>query len=274
MVEKYLQEHAKQRDQMTTKLLLSFFGGYKISQIKTRLISEYRSVRSKKVKPATLYQELALMRRMFNVAIKEWKWLRDNPVSRLSFSVGNGTARDKWLTLEAEERLLKYATNPAWLRNLLFVALHTGMRRGEILNLNWQDIDLKRSMITVVRSKNGEKRAIPMSNTLCSVISGIKLRNISGWLFPISESSLRQAFDKTVIKAGIEGFRFHDLRHSFATRLVQNGVDLYKVKELLGHKTISVTMRYAHHCPDSLRSSVAVLDKCYKSATVVYNRSD
>jgi hypothetical protein len=75
-------------------------------------------------------------------------------------------------------------------------------------------------------------------------------------------------FDKTVLKAGLEDFRFHDLRHTFATRLVQNGVDLYKVKELLGHKTLAVTMRYAHHYPESLRASVELLDSCYKSVTI------
>ncbi|HDZ01945.1 MAG TPA: hypothetical protein ENH52_10875 [Nitrospirae bacterium] len=69
----------------------------------------------------------------------------------------------------------------------------------------------------------------------------------------------------------VENFHFHDMRHTFATRLVQNGVDLYKVKELLGHKTIAMTMRYAHHYPESLRSSVEILDKCYNSATFGVN---
>lgn len=75
------------------------------------------------------------------------------------------------------------------------------------------------------------------------------------------------AYDKALNKAGITDFRFHDLRYTFATRLVQNGVDIYKVKELLGHKTLSMTMRYAHHYPESLRDSISVLDVCYKSAT-------
>ena len=128
-------------------------------------------------------------------------------------------------------------------------------------------------MVRVVKSKNGEKRGIPMSDTLFNVLKGIRVRDISGRVFPISYSSVRHAFDKLMVKACFEDFHFHDLRHTFATRLVQNGVDLYKVKELLGHKSISVTMRYAHHCPDSLRSSVDILDSCYKSATIEYNIS-
>jgi integrase len=84
----------------------------------------------------------------------------------------------------------------------------------------------------------------------------------------VSVRSLREAYDKTLKKADIKDFRFHDLRHTFATRLVQNGVDLYKVKELLGHKTIVMTMRYAHHYPESLRSSIDILDNCYNFATL------
>ena len=81
--------------------------GMMISQITTKVIAEYRNRRLESVKPATVYQELALLRRMFNVAIKEWEWLKDNPVSRLSFSVGNRNARDRWLTLEEEKMSLR-----------------------------------------------------------------------------------------------------------------------------------------------------------------------
>lgn len=268
MTDKYLKEYEHSRDRRTVKTLMTFFSGYLVSQIKTNVIAEYRNLRLKSVKPATVYQELALLRRMFNVAIREWEWIKDNPVSRLSFSVGNRNARDRWLTIDEEKLLLEKATNPIWLRSLLMVALHTGMRRGEILDLRWQNVDLLKRLIRVVKSKNGEKRSIPMSNTLCTLFKSMNIRDISGKVFPISGSSLRQAFDKVVGKAKLEDFRFHDLRHTFATRLVQNGVDLYKVKELLGHKTITMTMRYSHHYPESLRSSVEVLDNCYISATL------
>ena len=267
MAARYLSEHAHSRDPHTIKKLSEVFKGYTLSEITPKVLAEYRRRRLEVVKPATVYQELALLRRMFNVAIKEWEWVRENPASKLSFSVGNKNARDRWLTEDEEKELLSCATNPQWLRRLLVVALHTGMRRGEILNLMWQNIDFTRRMITVVRSKNGEKRAIPMSNFTSSVLKGVKVRDISGKVFPISERSLRVAFEKTLKKAGISNFKFHDLRHTFATRLVQNGVDLYKVKELLGHKTLSMTARYAHHYPESLRASVEVLDNCYNFTT-------
>jgi integrase len=268
MAEKYMGSHEKTRDFYTLKQILPAFGHLTLHEITTDLVSDYRSERLKSVKPATVYQELSLMRRMFNVARREWKWTRDNPVADLSFAVGNRNARERWLTGEDEQRLLECATNPAWLRSLLIFALHTGMRKGEILNLRWKDVNFISRIVTVLKSKNGEKRSVPMSKTLYSTLQEIKVRDISGRVFPISDRSLREAFKAALEKAGITDFRIHDLRHTFATRLVQNGVDLYKVKELLGHKTLAMTMRYAHHYPESLRSSVEVLDSCHVLVTV------
>lgn len=264
VVEKYMGAHAKSRDPVTIKQLLPAFGHLALSEITTELVSEYRNRRLQEVKPATVYQELSLMRRMFNVARREWKWVKENPVADLSFSVGNSNARDRWLTLEEERRLLECSERPVWLRPLLVVALHTGMRKGEILRLRWQDIDFGRKILIVHKSKNGQKRGIPMSEVLTETLlkrkQETKIIDISGRVFPIADRSLRVAYAKALEKAGIEEFRFHDLRHTFATRLVQAGVDLYRVQRLLGHKSIVVTMRYSHHFPESLRSSVEVLD--------------
>jgi site-specific recombinase XerD len=92
--------------------------------------------------------------------------------------------------------------------------------------------------MTVVKSKNGEKRTIPMSNLTSRFLRDAKVRDISGKVFPVPEKRLGVAFLKTLKKTGISDFRLHDLRHTFATRLVQNGVDLYKVRELLGLKPL------------------------------------
>ncbi|MFC1769592.1 tyrosine-type recombinase/integrase [Nitrospirota bacterium] len=268
MAMRYLKQYEKQRDATSLNSLLPYFGGMPLLNITTEDVTKYRAERLSTVKPATVYQELALMRRMFNVARKEWKLVKYNPVADLSISVGNSNARDRWLTMEEEQGLIKNATNPFWLRPLIITALHTGMRKGEILNLKWKDIDFTRKLLIVHKTKNGKKRSIPMSQTLIATLQGIKVIDISGKVFSRSDRSIRAAFDKAKAKAAIEDFRFHDLRHTFATRLVQNGVDIYKVKELLGHKTLTMTMRYSHHYPESLRSSIDVLDVCYNSATV------
>jgi integrase len=266
MTTRYMQKYHGTRDEHTVKKLLPVFGSFTLADITTDMISDYRDERIRTVKPATVYQELSLMRRMWNVARKEWKWTKANPV-------GNKNARDRWLTINEEKTLLDKATNPVWLKPLLTMALHTGMRRGEILTLLWKDVDFFRRLLTVQRSKNGEKRSIPMSHTLLITLKEMKVRDISGKVFPLAVRSLREAFDKTLEKADIKDFHFHDLRHTFATRLVQSGIDLYRVKELLGHKTISMTTRYAHHYPESLRSSIEVLDKNYYNSTTVEAQS-
>ena len=142
------------------------------------------------------------------------------------------------------------------------------MRQDEIFSLKWSEVDLFRKTVTVIRSKNGEKRTIPMNRKVYELLKRkSKVRHIrSNYVFlseagtKIDDRNLRRAFYKVLNKAGIKDFRFHDLRHTFATRLVQAGVDLYKVQKLLGHKDITMTQRYSHHYPESLRDGVEVLD--------------
>ena len=268
MTEKYLHKYHRMRDEFTVKKLLPVFGHLTLADITTEIVSDYRDERLKKVKPATVYQELSLMRRMFNVARREWKWVQDNPIADLSFSVGNSNARYRWLSLE-EEKLLMDCASPDWLKDVITFALHTGMRRGEILNLLWKDVDFEGRLVRIEKSKNSEKRSVPMSKTVGDLLRRMKVRVITGQVFPVTEAALKDGFVRAVKKGKIDDFHFHDLRHTFATRLVQNGIDIYVVKELLGHKTITMTMRYAHHYPESLRHGVEVLDRlCYKYATV------
>ncbi len=95
----------------------------------------------------------------------------------------------------------------------------------------------------------------------------LKVINISGKLFDVTESALKDAFDRAALKAKLENFHFHDLRHTFATRLAQSEVDLYKVQKLMGHKSIKMTERYAHHSPESLKNAAAALDNYYHFTT-------
>lgn len=175
-------------------------------------------------------------------------------------------ARDRWLSDDEERRLLEIC--PAWLRELVMFALNTGMRLGEIISLEWKGVDLFRKTVTVFKSKNKEMRTIPINETVFRILKNrVKVKSISGLVFhspshtKLCITSIDHAFRKVLKRTGIENFRFHDLRHHFATQLVQSGKDLYKVQRLLGHKTPSMTQRYAHHYPESLRDAVEVLDK-------------
>ena len=205
---------------------------------------------------------------MFNIALKKWKWVQVNPFADAGFPQFEN-ARERWLTV-AEEKLLLSVASPQWLSDLMILAIHTGCRRGEILSLTWKTaVDMDRRVITVQASKRGLKKAIPVSDKLYEILKKRKkVISITGKVFDVSVSALKDAFERAVEKAGIENLHFHDLRHTFATRLVQSGVDIYRVQKLLGHRSIKMTERYSHHYPESLRESIRALDECYKSVTV------
>lgn len=210
-----------------------------------------------------------MLSKAFSLAHKRWEWVRENPCSKVQKESENNRI-DRWLTDDKEERLIKGCEGylNGQLTDIVLVALNSGLRQGEILNLKWSDIDLFRKTITVMKTKNKDPKIIPMNDIIYDIlkIKG-KVINMSGYIFAtangsrILASNLQREFGNAMKKAGIENFRFHDLRHTFATRLVQASVDIYTVAKLLGHRDISTTQRYAHHCPESLRSSVKLLDK-------------
>ena len=149
------------------------------------------------------------------------------------------------------------------------------MRLGEILSLGWRGVDLSRETITVFESKNDEKRTIPINDSTVKMLKKLgKVRPMktdlvfySGCHTALDARNVRRDFQTALKNAQIEDFRFHDLRHTFATRLIQNGVDVYKVQTLLGHKSPGMTQRYAHHYSESLRDGVEVLDRVRKRST-------
>jgi len=273
LADKYINEYAKyhkrdwEKDQARLKgNILPFFGETIVTEITPKMLSAYKHHRYEKgVKAATINRELTLMKHMYTMAIKEWEWCRDNPVKRVSMEK-EGRPRDRWLTHEEEKRLLRNC--PQWLGEIVTFALNTGMRQGEILGLKWRNVDLLRGIATLEITKNGERRSIPLNQTAWNLLRSMsKVRYLaSDYVFTssagtrIDSGNLRREYMKALKKAKITGFCFHDLRHTFATRLVQSGVDLYKVQRLLGHKDIKTTQRYAHHYPESLRNGVEMLD--------------
>jgi integrase len=208
------------------------------------------------------------MSHAFNLAIKEWEWIKENPVRRVSKEkVNNQTER--WLTLEEQQKL---ASSPRWLEEIIIFAINTGLRLSEILDLKWAQVDLPRRTITILEQKNRGKDTLPLSEGALKVLQerSKECRSEIEYVFynkncrRIVSRSLQWAFSSALQKSGIEKLRFHDPRHTFATRLVQAGVDLYTVQKLGRWKNISMIMRYAHHYPESLRSGVELLDKIGK----------
>ena len=162
------------------------------------------------------------------------------------------------------------------LRPIVTIALHTGMRRGEIFSLKWEQVDLEHGFILLDISKNGERREIPINTTLEYLFKDLPHSVESMYVFagkngnPLTD--IKNSFHAALKKAGILDFRFHDLRHTFASHLVMAGVDLTSVKELLGHKDITMTLRYSHLAPGHKRKAVQVLDRIMeKDEDVVLN---
>lgn len=171
---------------------------------------------------------------------------------------------DPFLTEDQAEDLLQQT--PGWLRPVVVSALHSGARQGELLGLTWGDVDLARGLLTFRVTKNGEARRVKMSTTVRTAIEGLPqgvpaasvFRNKSGQ--PLHRDGLTWSFRRAVRLAGLTGFRFHDLRHSAASFMVQKGIPLNTVRDILGHSSLGMTLRYAHLAPDHQSEAMAAMD--------------
>jgi len=255
------------RDEGILKHLCSFFGDRKLKDITPKDIDDYKQVRLKVVEPATVNRELSTLRHLFNLAERWGMFHGKNPVS-ISRLLPENNQKERILTYEEEERLLK-ACNPS-LRAIVTCALHTGMRKSEILTLKWENVDLENNVITIehTNTKTKRTRRIPINQTLRTLLLKQRLKSGGSEYVFLSEAgkpykfhdSLKGAFERACKKAGIEGLRFHDLRHTCATRMIEAGASIVAVSRILGHSDIKMTMRYSH--PDSsLKEAVELLSK-------------
>jgi len=282
MMDKYESEHVSQKRSKRQykgyiKNLCSFFGDIPILEITPSLINDYKVKRRKDgVGAASINRELAVLKNAFNKALKEWGWVKENPVTMILMEK-EPKGRVRYLTDREFQTL--YNACAEWLRPIVLVARHTGMRKENILSLKWEQVDLYRKVIYLEHTKNGERLGIPLNETMMGLLKRLsKVRHIkSSYVFCHRNGKrfveLKTSFREALGKAGIEDFRFHDLRHCFASSLVQSGVDLYKVQMLLGHKESRMTQRYSHLAPENLRDAVLKLDRLKPEGALVTNRS-
>ena len=266
-----VQKRSWKRDELCLKHLISFFGDIKLFNIKPMDIDDYKSVRLQKVKPATVNRELEVLRHMFNLAERWNRFFGKNPVCMSGLlKLSNHTER----ILSYDEENILLCVSPPCLKNIIICALNTGMRKGEIISLKWNDIDLKNDIITIhqTNSKSKKQRKIPINSVLRKLLLELKIENLNTEFvflntrgFPYKrQDSLNKIFHSALRKANIKGLRFHDLRHTAATRMVENTGNIVAVKEILGHSSLDMTMRYAHP-NDSLKGAVESLTYCSRS---------
>jgi integrase len=224
-----------------------FFGKAYLSEITKKGVEQYVTRRKERgKKPATINRDLAVLKALFNKAI-EWGHASRNPVKGIRMLKENNK-RTRYLELPEIQALLQRCDGP--LRDIVTVALNSGMRREEILNLKWGEINLATREITIRESKGNRLRYVPINDTLAECFGNRPKQVGNPHLFRDErgspEKNLRKRWEAAVREAGIQDFRFHDLRHTFSSYLVMRGADLKTVQEILGHRTLEMTMRYAH----------------------------
>ena len=267
------------RDKSLKDHLCKTFGNCYLVDITAPMIAEYKiKRRAEGAAPRTINYELTLMGHAFNLAIKEWEWINENPAQKVRKEKVRNTL-ERWLKPDEEKRLLK--TAPEWLRDIVVFDIHTGLRMSELLELKWSRVDMERKTIMITEQKNRGVDTLPLNMTAFTVLcKRHALKNPDcDLVFPsqagsrILNRNLFRAFKDALARAEIEDFRFHDLRHTFATRLVQSGVGIYEVQRLGRWKTGAMVMRYAHHNPESLRPSIEVIDGFDPSKITILSQS-
>ncbi len=248
------------RDITIVKNLKRFFGGKRLTEITPILIEEYKGKRLKEGKaPATVNREVGCLKCMFNWAIKNNK-AAENPVKRVRLLKEDNT-RTRYLSNEEIKRLLDAC--PECLRRIVMCALLTGMRRGEILNLKWDDVNIQHGIILLKHTKTGRMREIPICGLLERVLLECHQNTDSMYVFCNEQAKpykrIDTLFQSVVKRANIQDFCFHDLRHTAASYMVMLGIDLATVKEILGHQKIDMTLRYAHLSPVHKREAMEIL---------------
>jgi integrase len=226
--------------------------GKDVEECKTALGAEGLSL-------ASVNHHLKLLKAVYNRAIRLGNYAGHNPVAAVRLSPENN-ARNRCLTQEEEARLLDAL--PGRLRPLVVMALHTGMRRGELRALRWEDVDLANGALRVRRDKAGDGRWVALNRVALEALRTVKReQRVSGpYVFCSPEGRFLHNFERywrpALRAAAIPDFRFHDCRHTFASRLAMAGTDLYTVQRAGGWKSQAMVQRYAHLSPDHIRAAV------------------
>jgi len=255
-------DHSRMRN------LNDFFGDYFLLKITPGMIEDFKASRLnkvaplkaghlEKVAPSTVNRDLALLRHLLKRAV-DWGFLNQSPFRGISF-YREPQGRERVLSKTEFEELLTNSS-PS-LRIIILIAYHAGLRKGEILDLRWSDIDLKNGFITVRSSKINETRTVPLHSVLIEELKQYPPRLRSDFVIPNPQTgerldSFKSAWNKAIRESGIEGFRFHDLRHTFASNLAMSGSDPMTIKKFTGHKTLGVLMRYSHLSDKHLREAL------------------
>jgi integrase len=237
-------------------------GKYALPYVTPDLVAKRRdelakeiTVRNRVRSSASVNRYMASLSSVFKVANEEWGWISDTPVRSVR-KLKEPRGRIRFLSDTERGVLLKSCkeSNSVHLYRVVMIALATGMRRGEILNLKWGDVDLDTGKMVIRESKNGEVRVVYVTELALQELRKHAQEHMfqTQWVFPNKNvngpASISHSWNMAVNRAGIDNFKFHDLRHTAASYLAMNGASLAEIAEILGHKTLAMVKRYAHFC--------------------------
>ncbi|MHC2106470.1 tyrosine-type recombinase/integrase [Methylobacterium sp. CM6246] len=237
-----------------------------LSDATPQVFSRYRDDRARQVSPGTIIRELGLLRSVFETAQNEWDVpLSANPVARVRKPTAP-EGRTRRLAEGELDSLLKPSSigRTTWLRNAIQLAIETGMRRGELLNVRWSDVDLRAGLLKIPRTKTGISRRIPLTSKAVSILT--EKRSEPGarneeHVFCVKPDAFQLAWQRCKLRAsrskpGILDLRFHDLRHEAVSRFFELGLSTAEVALISGHRDMRMLFRYTHLKPEAIVSKL------------------
>lgn len=258
-------------DEYNLPNLLPYFKGLSLQEITAEHIAQFKRARRNEItkrgerrSPTTVNRDMALISKILSLAV-EYSYIDTNPSRRVKFFKAEAKEK-KVLSKADEEKLLAIIPEDDRLRSVVLVALKTGMRRGELVQLKWADIDFVGNTINLPApiTKGYRARSLPLMPDVKAII--LALRAQGSWrdeVFPgfkLSPNSVTTRFSLACKKAGLEGYTFHCLRHTFSTRLKDAGAHPFVVRDWLGHRTIEMTNHYTHATQETMREAVEMLE--------------
>jgi len=229
-------------------------GDYSLAALTPELLSRHRDLLQAEegLSNATVNRYLSVLSKAFSNAVTEWHLLQDNPLRRVS-KRKKPSGRVRYLSDAERSRLLEACriSERKDLYLLVLIALTTGMRRGELLGMRWQDVDLERRVAVLHKTKNRERRSVPLVPEVVELLRDHgKVRRLDSELIFPGEGNGPLWFDaewyKALQAAKVKDFPFHDLRHTAASSLAMSGATVPELAAVLGHKTLAMVKRYAH----------------------------
>ena len=266
-IEEYYREFAESHHSRP-KETLSHLGRFglddrPLDQIHIADIEKWRNARLREgLNSKTINRVVAGLKSALQKAV-DWELIGEHPLSRIKPLKIDKRGVIRYLEGDESKRLMSALESAKpWLKTLVTVALNTGLRRGELWNLSWGDIDLKKQMLVVrgAGAKSGQTRFIPLNGSAVVALKQWRGDVVRMKSLPVfGRHEFKKSWATVLRNAGITGFRFHDCRHTFASRLVSAGVPLNHVRELMGHSSLEMTLIYAHLAPRELANAVELI---------------